>query len=561
MEAPNVAENDSRKGRRTRPKPDTATVGKLFDRLPPHSLEAEMALLGSLILGPEMITDILGLVARREQFYSQAHGAIFESLIRTYDQHRSGDLVQLVESLRTGGVLEQVGGEDYLVQLADTVPSPANARHYARIVAEKAKLRKLIEVAGEIIYDAYTGVETPEEGVREILDKAEQAVFEIAQEDQTSEPQKLQELLSAEIERLEASEGKGISGISTGYDDLDAKLRGFQPGEIIIIAARPSMGKTALALNLAEQIAFGGRTPWDYRAGGASVPVAVFSLEMTKAAVTQRLLSAYTGLTGERFRDGSRLGEDNWQRILNACNVLSEAPIYIDDTAGLTVMQLRSRARRLVAQHGVKVIMIDYLQLLSAPSAAKESRQVEVSAISRQVKALSRELDVPIICLSQLNRATEQREGNRPRLSDLRESGSIEQDADVVMMLHREEYYHINDPSWADENPDKVGVAELIIAKQRNGPTGVVKLTWDNTTTRFKSYTHMDTGVYVPPTRPADVAPDPGYSAGSGYAPNPFAEPKPSSGAFAPGRRTGPVEGHRDGGGPDHDDEDTGAPF
>ncbi|MBX3364552.1 MAG: replicative DNA helicase [Phycisphaeraceae bacterium] len=557
MEAPNapVHTAPSKAGRRVRPKPDSATVGKLFDRLPPHSLEAEMALLGSLILGPEMITDVLGLVSRREQFYSQAHGSIFEALIRTYDRHRSGDLVQLLEALRAAGVLGDIGGEEYLVQLADTVPSPANARHYARIVAEKWKLRKLIEAAGEIIYDAYTGVEAPDEGVREILDRAEQAVFEIAQEDQVSEPQKLQELLNAEIERIEAAEGKGISGISSGYDDLDMKLRGFQPGEIIIIAARPSMGKTALALNLAEQIAFGGRTPWDFRPGGPRVPVAVFSLEMTKAAVTQRLLSAYTGLSGERFRDGSRLGDEIWQRILHACNVLSEAPIYIDDTAGLTVMQLRSRARRLVAQHDVKMIMIDYLQLLSAPSAARESRQVEVSAISRQIKALARELEVPIICLSQLNRATEQREGNRPRLSDLRESGSIEQDADVVMLLHREEYYHINNPSWAEENPDKVGVAELIIAKQRNGPTGVVKLTWDNNTTRFKSYTPIDAGVYVPPSRPADLPPDPGYS-----SVNPWAEPKPGGGSFAPGRRTGPVEGHRDGGGPDRDD-DTGAPF
>lgn len=553
--------------RESRPRFEPGALGKLFDRLPPHSLEAEMALLGSLILGPEMVGEVLGHVSKREQFHLESHGAIFEAILRLYDKHQTGDLVQLLDALRDSGVLEQIGGEDYLVQLVDTVPSAANARHYARIVADKAKLRKLIGAAGEIIYDAYNAPDNPDEGVREILDKAEMSVFDIAQEEQTSEPQALKDLLSAEVERLEATEGQGISGLPTGFGDLDSKLRGLQKGEMLIIAARPSMGKTALALNLAEQIAFGGRTPWDHAPHARPAPVAFFSLEMTKSAVTQRLLSAYSGIGGERFRDGDHLGQEAWDRIIRACDTLASAPVYIDDTAGLTVMQLRSRARRLASKHGIKAIMIDYLQLLSAPAAARESRQVEVSTISRQIKALARELDVPIICLSQLNRATEQREGNRPRLSDLRESGSLEQDADVVMLLHREEYYHINDPSWAEENPDKVGLAELIVAKQRNGPTGIVKLAWDSGTTRFKNYAHdLGGGGYVAPARASAPASAPARSPSptGGYeAPSQAFESKPR-GAFAPRPASGPAPHHRDGGGPEHgfDEDDTGgAPF
>jgi hypothetical protein len=281
-----------------------------------------------------------------------------------------------------------------------------------------------------------------------------------------------------------------MSGVATGYYDLDDKLRGLQPGELLVLAARPSMGKTALALNLAEQMACGGissgQTPTK------RVHVGIFSLEMSKQALVQRMLSARSGVQGQLLRGGTRMGDKNLRDLMMAADELKAAPIYIDDSPDLTVLNLRARARRMVAQHGVKAIMIDYLQLMSAPGAARESRQVEVSTISRGVKALARELKVPILCLSQLNRASESREGNRPRMSDLRESGSIEQDADVILLLHREEYYHVQDESWKQENPDKVGIAEIIIAKQRNGPTGVVKLYWDNNTTRFKNYdAHM----------------------------------------------------------------------
>lgn len=544
-----------------RPKVDASTVGKLFDRLPPHAPEAEMALLGSMVLGPEVIADVLHIVSRAEQFFTPAHGAIFRVLVDTYNKHRSGDLVQLVDGLRDAGVLDDVGGEAYLVQLAESVPTASNAPYYARIVADKARLRSLIDTAGTIIYDAYHAGDLRGEGLTELVDRAETAIFEIAEQDQSSEPSILGDLLQIELERIEAAEGGGISGLPSGYDDLDAKLRGLQPGELIIVAARPSMGKTALALNLAEQIARGGLTPWDSAAGRQPIPVAFFSLEMSKSSVTQRLLSAFSGVQGTLFRDGSRISPEDWERIMKACNSLAEMPLYIDDTPGLTVMQLRARARRMASRHKIKCIMIDYLQLLTAPTAARESRQVEVSTISRQIKALARELHVPVVCLAQLNRGTEQREGNRPRMSDLRESGSIEQDADVVALLHREEYYHINNPRWIEEHPDKKGLAELIIAKQRNGPTGVVKLTWDNTTTRFKNYSPQagyedmvtfDNPVYDPAPEPK---PDPRREPGRepGYPPR-------SGGAFAPGGRTGPAENHRDGGGPE-DDDDTGAPF
>ena len=530
---------------------DPAEVGKLFDRLPPHSLEAEMALLGSMMIGPEVIADVLGLVAGAQDFYSAPHGQLFTTICELYDTTRTVDLVQLVDAVRDMDVLKSVGGDEYLVQLAEQVPSAVNAPHYARIVADKARLRRLIETCTGIIFDAYTGPSTGPEQVRELLDRAEANVFEIAQEPSSSDPQMLKQLLENELERIEATEGKGISGLPTGYVDLDEKLRGMQQGEMIIIAARPSMGKTALALNLAEQLALGGRTPWDSGRGTEPVPIAFFSLEMSKSAVTQRLLSSFSGVEGSKLRDGSRLGDD-WDRLIAACNQLSELPIVVDDTPGLTVMQLRARARRLASQQDIKCIVVDYLQLLSAPAHARESRQVEVSTISRNLKALARELSVPIVCLSQLNRATEQREGNRPRMSDLRESGSIEQDADVVMLLHREAYYHRGDPKWDPHNPafdeenrDKLNLSELIVAKQRNGPTGTVKLVWDSPTTRFKNYTGNDyddppsgnTGGYEMPVEPK---------------PSPYSNPpKPRSGAFAPGRFTGPVDGHRDGGGPD----------
>lgn len=546
------------------------SLGKLFDRLPPHSVEAEMSLLGSMLLDPQVIPDVLPIVSRAEQFYKESHAAIFAAVIEVYDRYHSGDLVQIVEHLRGREQLELVGGPEYLVDLAESVPSAVNAPHYARIVADRARLRRLIEAAGSILYDAYhAGQEA--EGAKEVIDQAEMAIFDIAQEEQIGEPERLKELLQQQIELIEQAEGRGVSGVPTGFEDLDKILSGLQPGEMVIIAARPSMGKTALMLNLAEQVAFGGRTPWSPGKGGKPAPVGIFSLEMARGSLAQRLLSARSGIDTHKLRTGN-LSMDEWQKLSDGAAELYEAPIYIDDTPGMTVLNLRARARRMVAKHGVRCIFVDYLQLLTAPGAARESRQIEVSTISRQIKALARELSIPVVTLAQLNRGAEQRERNRPRMSDLRESGSIEQDADVVMLVHREAYYHKDDEEWMNDpdNEDKINLTELIIAKQRNGPTGVVKLTWDEATTRFKSYDWRHSSAY-----------DGGYSGGGGrsgggggyaggsgdagnayghttYAfPSQAAEPKPTRQGFAPGQHSGPVSDFRDGGGPDeaYDDE------
>ena len=541
-----------------------------------------MALLGSMILEPGVIGEVLPLIAKPEAFYLEKHTHIYKALLELYDRNNTGALVQLVETLKGWDVLDRIGGAGYLEELAACVPSSANAPYYAGIVGAKYKLRRLIEASGEILHNAYHAGGHVTEEAQTIIDQAEMSVFEIAEEAETSEPQSLRELLHRELDRLEANEGKGISGLPSGYLDLDDMLKGLQQSELIIVAARPSMGKTALALNLAEQIAMGGRDPWS-RPSADRAAVAVFSLEMSREAVTQRMLAAYAKLDMNIFRSGQRFREREFQNIVEASSALADAPILIDDTPGLSVMGLRARARRMKAKHDIKCIMIDYLQLLTSPSHGRESRQVEVSAISRGIKALARELKVPIICLSQLNRATEQREGNRPRMSDLRESGSIEQDADVVVLLHREEYYHVNDPSWADENPDKVGVAELIVAKQRNGPTGVVKLTWHSGTTRFKNHDHH---AHTPPPGAGG-----GYDYGGGSqqsspssggyntveqaaqdfegkpaAPNPPSNPPPVTrpgSSFENRARTGPPEAHRDGGGPTafDDDDDVDVPF
>ncbi len=515
---------EHRHGDRQREGVDGRALDRLFDRLPPHSIEAEMALLGSMIIDPSVIPDVMGVVRGGDRFYSAAHGAIYDTMVRLYDSRRSVDLVQLLDVLRDGGVLEELGGEEYLVRLADSVPSAVAAPHYARTVADKARLRDLIRVAGEVLHEAYHAEASHAEGVRELLDRAEMRVFEVAKEESASDPQELRVLVMEEYDRIEAQDG-GVTGLRTGFVDLDKKLHGLHGGEMIVLAARPSMGKTALALNICEQVALGGRTPWDAQ-GGDPVPVAFFSLEMTKQAVTHRLISAYSGVSASKFREGRRLHEKELEKVFDACNRLSQAPIFIDDTPGLTVMQLRARARRLATQHGIRAILIDYLQLLTAPGAARESRQIEVSAISRQIKALAHELDVPVVCLSQLNRGTEDRKGNKPRMSDLRESGAIEQDADVVLLLHREEYYHIGDDDWFSKNPDKEGLAELIVAKQRNGPTGTVRLTWDSEITRFLN--RADDGGY-------------GYDAAA-------------TGAFQVGAATGPVADFRDGGGPEYDE-------
>jgi replicative DNA helicase len=539
-------------GRQGRPR-SAEFFARLYERPLPYSLEAEMALLGSMILDPRVVPDAMSIVGDVNDFYDESHAAIYQALVDVYDRVPDADLVAIVDVLRDRGQLERAGGPEYLGKLASETPSAAGALRYAKIVSDKAKLRRLIDAADQIIYDALNAGQFGVDGAREVIDTAETLVFEIAQEDQKADPQMLADLLQRELDRIAAAEGKGITGVPTGFEDLDRLLSGLQASEMIVIAARPSMGKTALLLNIAEQVARGGRTP-EGQAKGPHVPVGIFSLEMSKSSLVQRLLSAFSQVDSHKMRTG-HLSPSEMAALQTHAEGLQETPILIDDTPGLTLLALRARARRMVAQHGVRVVMIDYLQLLSAPGSGRESRQVEVSAISRGIKALARELHVPVIVLSQLNRASEQREGNRPRMSDLRESGSIEQDADVVALLHREDYYHHHDPDWKENNPDRVNVAELIIAKQRNGPTGTVELTWDPRTTRFKNHASYG-GDY-------GYGGAPGYAAGGAMGPSPFdvdvkpAGPVPRAearSAFPAGPRTGPVEGHRDGGGPDRED-------
>ncbi len=510
----------------------------LFDRVPPHSEEAEKSLLGSMLLDYRVIPDVLGLVGKAEAFYREAHAAVFDAILKVYNERNSGDIVQILQYLQDADSLEDVGGKGYLVELAESVPSSVNAPHYAKIVRDKAQLRELIEAAGEILFQAYDSGNAIGEQARMVLDNAEQMIFRIVDQTIGGDSEDLATLCRQTLDILDANfkHGRTLTGLSTGFHELDDITNGLQPGELIIVAARPSMGKTAFALNLAEQISLGGGAAGEGTGsgGGRHVPVAFFSLEMSRQSVTQRMLSAHSGVDSQKMRK-NMLQHSDFELLVESCSVLSEAPIFIDDTPGLTVLQLRAKARRMVAQHGVKCLLVDYLQLMTAPHAAREGRQQEVSTMSRNVKALARELNVPVICLAQLNRGAEQREGHTPRMADLRESGSIEQDADVIMLLHREEYYHLKDEDWKLDNPEKVGLAEVIIAKQRNGPTGTVELTWDGRTTRFK-----DRAV--------------GYGGGRSYGGGGEVQTKKVQ--FAPGGHSGPVENFRDGGGSDSSGED-----
>ena len=428
-----------------------------------------MGLIGGIIWDPKVIGDVITVVRNCEDFSSPRHGRIYDAIVEVYERHATVDLVLLNQLLTDRGILDAVGGLDYIVQMAEGVPSAANAVHWARVVREKATMRELIAAAGEILEEAHTS-RSP---AQEMLESAEQKIFRIAQKRETGVVSTANELVHETMRMLDESDGAGFMGVRTGYPQLDEMTNGLQKGEMLVLAARPSMGKTALALNLLEQIAH------------HNVASVMFSLEMGKQQLIQRMLCALGGIDAQRLRK-HMLGSDDHRRLLAACGEISKLPIFIDDTPGLSLLAMRSKARRLKERHGIGFIAIDYLQLMSSGSKV-ESRQLEVSEISRGIKAMARELDVPVLCLSQLNRAAEQREGHRPRMSDLRESGSIEQDADVVMMLHREDYYHRGDTNWADENPDKVGTAELILAKQRNGPTGSVDLIWDGSTTTFKS--------------------------------------------------------------------------
>jgi len=435
-------------------------VARQFDRLPPHSIEAEMCLLASMMLEKETIGSAVQLIDR-ESFYQADHQIIYDVMVKLYEMNRPIDSVILFEELVKRQLLDEVGGTAYIAQILNSVPSAAHGMHYAGIVREKAMLRQLISASNDILRDSYA----PYEQADIVLDKAERRIFEIAQKKVGGTMEPMEKVLHEVFEMIE---NRGQRGLITGFHELDDMLNGLQKGEMIIVAARPSMGKTALAMNMIE-----------YVAADLRLPCAVFSLEMSKQQLAQRMLCSRGRIDAHKLRKGM-LNSQEYTTLATVVGELAKAPVWVDDSAGLTPLELRAKARRLKLQHDVQCIMIDYMQLMDNPG--PESRQQQISEISRAVKSVARELNIPVICLSQLNRMTEGREGHRPRMSDLRESGSIEQDADVVMLLHREDYYRMSEQDFQPDN-----IAEIIVAKQRNGPTGSIKLTFDNRTTRFNN--------------------------------------------------------------------------
>jgi len=433
----------------------------MIQRIPPHSNEAEQSVLGSMLIDREAVS-VAAEVLRKDDFYSEAHREIYEAMMNLYEAGKPVDLVTVVDELDQRGTMDGVGGIAYITDLSRFVPSTANVKYYINIVEEKSILRKLIQASGEIMKDSY---EASDE-VDDIINKAEKAIFDISQKKNNDSLVPLKTTLLegySRIEELYNNKGR-ITGVPTGFMELDYKTSGMHPSELILVAARPAMGKTSFVLNIAQ-----------YAAIHAKVPVAVFSLEMSRDQLANRILCCEANVELQKIRTGE-LGEEDWRRLVRAMAPLSQAPIYIDDTPGISVMEMRSKCRRLKMEHGLGLIVIDYLQFMSGRGKA-ESRQQEISEISRSLKVMARELSVPIIALSQLSRAPEARNDHRPMLSDLRESGAIEQDADVVMFLYRDEYYN---PDSEEKN-----IAEVIIAKQRNGPTGVVKLAWLGEFTKF----------------------------------------------------------------------------
>jgi replicative DNA helicase len=464
----------------------------LLDKVPPHSIEAEMSVLGAMMLNDEALGACIQILDSEECFYRREHRILFKLLIQFFEDNHAVDFVTFSQKLRDKGQLDEIGGQSYLVTLVESVPTVANAEYYARIVKEKALLRAMVAAAGEIVRDAHA----QGQNVDEVLDRCEQRIFEITERKIVGQAQDVRTILSQVIQTLDFQGGHSVTGLDTGYYELNEMTRGFQPGELIILAARPSVGKSALALNFAEHIAV-----------DQNQPVAFFSLEMSREELALRLLSSRARVDGQKLRKG-QLSTPEVRKIMEVADYLYKAPLYIDDTPALRVLDLRAKARRLMARHGIKLIICDYLQLMSSPGA--ESRQVEVSTISRGLKALGRELRIPILAVAQLRRESE--EHNQPRLSDLRESGALEQDADVVMLIHREEMRH---PLGTPEREEHRGKAELIIAKQRNGPTGLLKLTWLRQYARFEPSSDRE---QTPDTSTADVEEPPaeGYRGGPG---------------------------------------------
>lgn len=442
---------------------------EILDRLPPQSLDAEKGVLGSLLLDPDLCDDV-ALILRADDFYADANQKLYSHLMAMHDAGSRIDVMLLVERLKAAGDLEAIGGKAYLAEVAQSVPYAANATHYARIVRDKATLRGLIHTSTEILRTAYEPSLEPEE----MVSRAEELIFSLHDQRTTEQVVNIHDLLVEAFEKIDArlEHGEG-AGIPSGFTDLDRITGGLHDSEFVVLAARPSMGKTALATNIAEHVTT-----------ESNIPTLFVSLEMARLELAQRLLCSQGRIDGNKFRNGFLSGADR-ENLVKASARLGKAPLFIDDTPSRTLMEIAACARRLKRKHGLGLIVIDYLQLIQ-PDNPRDPRQEQVARMARRLKQLARELKVPVLCLAQLNRQAEAgKEGHHPRLSHLRESGAIEQDADVVMFVHREEYYCQSKEEAQEKGVS--GVGEVIVAKQRNGPTDTIKLAWFDKYTRFEN--------------------------------------------------------------------------
>ena len=443
-------------------------------KLPPQNIEAEQSVLGGILIENEAIHRVMEILTSGD-FYREAHRKIFDALLSLSERDEPADLITLINELRKSDQLDAIGGASYVTSLIDSVVTAANIEYYARIIKEKSVLRKLIETSTQIVTRSYED----QGDVDNLLDESERAIFEITENRVKPSFYPIRDIVKSSFKTIERLYEKKelVTGVPSGFKELDQKTAGFQPSDLIIVAGRPGMGKTAFCLNIAQ-----------YAAMEKRIPVAVFSLEMSKEQLVIRMLCSEANVDGARLRTGY-LTESDWPRLTLAAGNLSDAPLYIDDSAAMTVLELRGKARRLNAESGLGMIVIDYLQLMKG-RARVENRQQEISEISRSLKALAKELNIPVIAVSQLSRRTEERQGMRPQLSDLRESGAIEQDADLILFLYRDEVYN-----RSEDNPNR-GKAEVIIGKQRNGPTGKIDLAFLDKYTAFKDLYKGDGNSY-----------------------------------------------------------------
>ena len=435
----------------------------VIKRVPPHSIEAEQSVIGSMMMDRDAIMTA-GEIISGSDFYQTVYGVLFDAMTELFNEGRPVDLVTLQERLKEKNVPPEISSMEYIRELLEAVPTSANVKYYAEIVQEKSVLRRLIKMNEEIADSCYLG----QESMEALLEGAEKKIFELTQKRNVKEYTPIKEVVLNALDKIEkASRAKGnVTGIPTGFIDLDYKLSGLQPSDLVLVAARPSMGKTAFVLNIAQHVAF-----------RQNKCVAIFSLEMSKEQLVNRLFALEAHVDAQLIRSGN-LKDTDWEKLIEGAGIIGKSDLIIDDTSGISVSELRSKCRKYKMERGLDLIIIDYLQLMSGSTVRRnESRQQEISEISRALKGIARELDMPVIALSQLSRAVEQRPNKRPMLSDLRESGAIEQDADVVMFIYRDDYYN---PDTKDKN-----IAEIIIGKQRNGPIGTVRLAWIPQYTRF----------------------------------------------------------------------------